>query len=125
MATSFLGIPPELRNMIYEYAIDWPTHQSWIDLRVAATPPSPLLLLHNRQIYLEAHKLLRRARYAYWSTNHFYLDIAAFENCDLALLRSKRLEHIRRLDLVFQEDPFPTVPRLHIYRRRLLNIRGI
>ncbi|KAK4619480.1 hypothetical protein CLAFUW4_10785 [Fulvia fulva] len=75
--TTFLTLPAELRNEIYELAFT-SAHDSVnneaIDIR-ETSPPSKALLFAGRQTYNEAAKIYQEAYRKYWVEPHFELDV--------------------------------------------------
>ncbi|KAK4950917.1 hypothetical protein LTR10_010910 [Elasticomyces elasticus] len=111
-SSTFLTIPPEIRNDIYERAFDqiWTAGTNYaetgdtVDL-MKAVPPSKAPLLACRQMFDEAKGLYKTAYRAYWSEVHFTTCIPEQQHKLVAHFREDDLHRIRhlRLHITFQQ----------------------
>ncbi|KAK5737831.1 hypothetical protein LTR17_006479 [Elasticomyces elasticus] len=118
-SSTFLTIPPEIRNDIYELVFNQIWTGDTVDL-MKAVPPSKAPLLACHQMFNEAKGLHKTAYRGYWSEVHFTICIPEQQH-----------EHLSR-DQVFAEAKFTIArnallpsSRVHFTASDLLTIRHI
>ncbi|KAK4895296.1 hypothetical protein LTR27_006639 [Elasticomyces elasticus] len=103
--STFLTIPPEIRNDIYELVFNqiWTAGTNYaetgdtVDL-MKAVPPSKAPILACRQMFNEAKGLYKTAYRGYWSEVHFTIIPEQQHEC-VAHFRENDLHKIRHLKL--------------------------
>ncbi|KAK5155273.1 hypothetical protein LTS14_006228 [Recurvomyces mirabilis] len=108
-SSALLKLPPELRNIIYQYVFEVTAADGLVDV-FATSPPEATILQCCRQIHTESHGLHQQMVRNYWSETKFVVRPSMEDQTDTPL-RDEDLAHVVQIEVLCSAHSVDTSDR--------------